>query len=696
VSEATVLRASIAVGVAAIVAYSLHAGGALGAGLSSGIPLGAAAAMTVGARRLGGRRALPWLAFAGGTAFLAGGDTIRNVRDLLGWATPTPSVADWVDLCGYPLLVIGFVLLVQGLDRGRNRAVLIDSAIVTLALATAVWGPYFQNVRSNGGSAFDTRITLAAYPTWGLLLLALATRFVFSHALRERWAPILLAAVILLLSADLVWAVVPVGSTAGGWVHRAWLLSYGLWGVAALRASTAAAVAKPVRVEEETPGSYRFLLLAVPVMAMPSAVITHLVLGRGLTLVDAAFGASMLVLVLLRFGSTVRGLDVARTNLIERNVALRKSEERFRWLFEDAAVGLATVDGEGRIVDVNEALCGIARTQKAGMVGRPFLDFVFPEDHGVVTEEFVAGLERGRIGPLERRLRVADGTEIWALTGFTVLPEQDVPMVVVNVQDITDRRRMEAELAVRNRELEEADRFKDELLSVVSHDLRTPLTSIMGYLELALEDVNATADERRGFLLVAQRNSERLHRLVDDLLFVSRAQAGHASLDLDVVDLGRIARRVVEAALPTAAAGGVEIVCEVDGVETVVADEHRVLEAVENLVSNGIKFTPPGGRVEVRVEGAGDAVAVRVGDTGSGIDEDDRRRLFDRFFRSTQSEGLPGAGLGLAIVKAIVDTHGGTVTVKSAFGEGSVFEIRFPRAGPGSGAGVRDSVEVAS
>ncbi len=439
-------------------------------------------------------------------------------------------------------------------------------------------------------------------------------------------------------------------------------------------------------VEEGRSARQRFLVLAVPVVAMPVAVVVHVVLGRGLTLVDAALGASMLALVLLRFGSTIWSLDVASKELAERNVRLRESEERFRRLFEDAAVGLATVDAEGRIASVNRALCAIARAPEEDLVGRRFFDFVFPEDVGVLSDDFAAGFAEGRIGPLERRFRAADGTEVWALAGLTVLPEQEVPLVVVNIQDIGDRRQFESELAERNRELEDADRFKNELLSVVSHDLRTPLTSIMGYLELALEDEHAIEGDRRGYLLVAQRNSERLYRLVEDLLFVSRAQAGHAALDLGVVEIGRVVGEVVAAALPVAAAGGVEIVCERDEAGTIVADEHRVAEAVENLVSNAVKFTPPGGRVDVRVEATGDAVAIVVADDGPGIEEDDRRRLFERFFRSVKSEGLPGAGLGLSIVKAIAETHGGSISVESTLGHGATFELRLPRSGPEQGA----------
>lgn len=227
------------------------------------------------------------------------------------------------------------------------------------------------------------------------------------------------------------------------------------------------------------------------------------------------------------------------------------------------------------------------------------------------------------------------------------------------------------------RELREQNRLKDELISVVSHDLRTPLTSIMGYLELALAPDTDTADARQ-FLEVVQRNTGRLHRLVEDLLFVSRVQSGKDSLDVGVVDIGEIAGHTVAAALPAAEAAEVGLVSDIRCRERTLGDEHRIAEALENLLSNALKFTPPGGQVTVWVGRVGDAIVTRVSDTGIGISEDDRRYLFDRFFRAPGTDGVPGAGLGLSIVKAIVDAHGGDVSAQSRVGSGTTFEVRLP------------------
>jgi signal transduction histidine kinase len=226
-------------------------------------------------------------------------------------------------------------------------------------------------------------------------------------------------------------------------------------------------------------------------------------------------------------------------------------------------------------------------------------------------------------------------------------------------------------------ELRDQNRLKDELISVVSHDLRTPLTSIMGYLELVAEEKDP--ETAKQFLDVVQRNTGRLHRLVEDLLFVSRVQSGREALELGPVCLGDLVRETVAASLPAADGSDVELTCTVETDDVVLLDAHRVAEVLENLLSNAVKFTPPGGRVAVFAgKEAGASLLLRVEDSGVGIADEDREHLFDRFFRASGADGIPGAGLGLSIVKAIVDAHGGEVAVSSVVGAGTTFDVRLP------------------
>ena len=250
-------------------------------------------------------------------------------------------------------------------------------------------------------------------------------------------------------------------------------------------------------------------------------------------------------------------------------------------------------------------------------------------------------------------------------------------------------------LSDQNRRLLELDRLKDEFLSLVSHELRTPLTSIRGYLDLVLdEEAGELNPEQRRFLKAVERNSGRLLRLVGDLLFVAQADAGRLTLERAKVDLAALAADCVEAARPVADQRSIELHLEAVPVPALVGDRGRLAQVLDNLVSNALKFTPEGGRVEVRTSTTDDHVYLEVEDSGIGIPAAEQPRLFDRFFRavSATEQAIPGTGLGLAIVKAIVEAHAGRIEVVSAPGKGTTFVVKLPLREARSA----DPVEVAA
>jgi len=229
--------------------------------------------------------------------------------------------------------------------------------------------------------------------------------------------------------------------------------------------------------------------------------------------------------------------------------------------------------------------------------------------------------------------------------------------------------------------LRETSRAKSDLVTVVSHNLRTPLTSIMGYLEL-LQDQEAgpVTEEQQEFLLIMRRNTSRLLAIANDLLFISRAEQHEIRLTPQEISLGRAASEAAEAQQLQARERAIDLQVTATAAPPIRADRERLGELIENLLSNAIKFTPPGGTVRVRTGPAGNRVRLEVSDTGAGISPSDQEHLFERFFRSPHMTGTPGAGLGLAIVKAIADAHGAAVTVSSTLGEGSAFLVDFPPA----------------
>jgi PAS domain S-box-containing protein len=246
---------------------------------------------------------------------------------------------------------------------------------------------------------------------------------------------------------------------------------------------------------------------------------------------------------------------------------------------------------------------------------------------------------------------------------------------------VVERTRAERALSEQNEQLRELDRMKDEFVALVSHELRTPLTSIRGYVDLlAGGRVGEIGDQQRRFLEIVGRNSARLLRLVDDLLFFSQARARGLELALEPLDVRDVARDAVEAARPSAEEKGIELSLSLDGRLPVQADRARLGQLLDNLLTNAIKFTAEGGRVDVSAARAESHAVVAVSDSGIGIPEEEQRDLFTGFFRSAAAteRAIPGTGLGLAIARTIVEAHGGSIDVASAEGAGATFTVRLP------------------
>jgi signal transduction histidine kinase/HAMP domain-containing protein len=244
----------------------------------------------------------------------------------------------------------------------------------------------------------------------------------------------------------------------------------------------------------------------------------------------------------------------------------------------------------------------------------------------------------------------------------------------------------------------ESERLKDEFLAGVSHELRTPLTSICGYLELVLEEESGTlTDEQRHFLSVVERSTQRLLRLVGDLLFVAQADAGALTLERTDVDLTQLVRQCVEAAGPQASAKNIGLSLETRPIPVTNADPARLAQLLDNLVSNALKFTPAGGQVLVRAFRENGRAVLEVEDSGLGIAAEEQERLFERFFRTRAASeaAIQGTGLGLSIAQAIAEGHGGEIGVTSAEGVGTTFRVELPLTGHGEASEIEPPRELA-
>jgi signal transduction histidine kinase len=231
-------------------------------------------------------------------------------------------------------------------------------------------------------------------------------------------------------------------------------------------------------------------------------------------------------------------------------------------------------------------------------------------------------------------------------------------------------------------DLRELDRTKTEFLSTVSHELRTPLTSISGFVELLFDPATgALNEEQERMLEIVERNTNRLRGLIEDLLTLSRIEAGTFRTvrePTDVADLVKAAVRAIRASASPDIA--VELSAPA-GPMLAQVDPRQIDRALVNLLSNAVKFTLPGGAVTVTAAEDGADIVVSVSDTGIGIPSGEQGRLFTRFFRAStaQRAAVAGVGLGLSITKAITTAHGGTLDLHSVEGTGTTFTLTLPR-----------------
>ncbi len=256
---------------------------------------------------------------------------------------------------------------------------------------------------------------------------------------------------------------------------------------------------------------------------------------------------------------------------------------------------------------------------------------------------------------------------------------------VANAELFGASQAQQAKLAEQNEQLRALDRMKDEFIALVSHELRTPLTSIMGFLELlADEEAGKLSDGQRKFVTVMHRNARRLLQLVGDLLFLAGLQSGELALEQEEVNLAALARSRVAEIMPRAGEKHVALTLVAHPLPAVRGDELRLAQLLDNLLSNAVKFTPPGGQVIVTVGSGDQQAAVTVCDTGIGIPVAEQGHIFERFFRAepATSQAIQGTGLGLTICKAIVDAHGGNITVQGDTGRGTMVRVRLPLRPP--------------
>jgi PAS domain S-box-containing protein len=383
--------------------------------------------------------------------------------------------------------------------------------------------------------------------------------------------------------------------------------------------------------------------------------------------------------------------ELSQTNVeLKEQIRQREeSENRHRFALEAGNLGTWVFDARANRAEVDERSLSLLGFSVEDFDGNTF-SRIHPEDVARVEKLLHKSLRENASFNAEFRVLRPDGKMLWShFTGQTQIDENgEAYCIVGNCRDITENKEAETEREellrkeqAARRDAEIANRLRDEFLATVSHELRAPLNSILGWGRL-LEKGNLDEKTTQKALGTIVRNAESQNRLIDDLLDVSRIISGKLRLEVLSVKPINIVEAAMETVRPAAEAKNITLeIHENQVVSHISGDPNRLQQVVWNLLSNAIKFTPNGGKVSVEIERANGCVEIRVSDTGVGIGKEFLPYVFDRFRQADTSSirKFGGLGLGLAIVRHLTEMHGGTVSATSdGENQGSTFIVSLP------------------
>jgi PAS domain S-box-containing protein len=637
---------------------------------------------------------LAWYLVAIGQAVFVLGDVITyNYDRFFGTEPPFPSIGDAFYLSVYPFLVAGILLLVRRRSPGRDRSSLIDSLIVAVGVGTLSWvflmAPYLHDETLT----IPQKLVSMGYPLMDLILLSMFVRLAVGSGRRPVAFFLIAASVMVLFVTDSIysWIVLHGGyDNTTGLLELGWGLFYLLWGAGALHPTM-----RQLDEGEERETRYprrRLVLLAAASILSPTVqwIQAFRQASQSEDVIVIASGTiTLFILVLIRLNGVM--VDISQYRQTERR--LRETEQRYRTLVEGmpAVVYIAEFgeDGPWRYISPQiETIFGFSRDE--WMSGaRAWRDHIVPEDRQLALDAELQLLQGEPRMQCEYRIRSGDGRLIWIREeAEPLLDDAGRPTQLQGVMyDITEQKQAEERL-MRALETEKdasahlrlLHEMQNSFLQAVSHDLRTPLTSILGnsitlerqYEEMAPEDA-------RDLLRRTTANARKLHRLLTNLLDLDRISRGVIEPSRTFIDVSRVAAGVLD----ELNAESHPVHLSATGPAHAYVDAGHVERVIENLVTNAIRYTPPGTPIWVVLENDEDGLLIRVDDAGAGVPAALRDTIFEPFRQGgEQVEHSPGVGIGLSLVARFAELHGGRAWVDEREGGGSSFNVFFPRVFP--------------
>ena len=628
----------------------------------------AVASVLVGVRLWRPPRPTGWYLLAAGLALFSAADAMWFLYDaVLHREVPGPSVVDLVYLSAYPLLAWGLVSLARAGHPGRSWGLLVEGGIFGMATFAIGWA--FLVEPALGDADGLAGWVYVAYPVADVVLLGVLAGTAFGAITRGRtWSyALLVAGVVFQLFGDIVYAIIEGadGYETGHWVDLTWLLSYGLLALAALDPSMQRLTGAGDHALRRF-GPARLVAVGLAAIAGPSALMLRQAPGiREFVFVATITG--MAALVLGRFLALTREREAAE-------VSLGWSEARLQQLVRSSSDVIAILDAGGHLVYANPA---------AGRYLDPasdadLLSLIHPDERPRICEQlaaagsWTAGEQRDQFRLQDLNGSWRDVESIWR----NLLDDPAVNGIVVNLRDVSERKRLEEEALDQARE---KSRMKSAFLANMSNEIRTPMNGVLGMAGLLLDtDLDAT---QRDYAHMLADSAESMVDIINDILDFSKIEAGKLEIEQREFDLRPVLEGVLGTFALRAGEKGLELVGDfaADLPAVVRGDRLRVRQVLSNLVANALKFTT-GGDVIVRARVDGRSLRFEVEDTGIGIHPADRARLFEPFEQADASTTriYGGSGLGLAICTQLVDLMGGEIGVTSQLGRGSTFWFALP------------------
>ncbi|MBI3315766.1 MAG: PAS domain S-box protein [Candidatus Omnitrophica bacterium] len=373
-----------------------------------------------------------------------------------------------------------------------------------------------------------------------------------------------------------------------------------------------------------------------------------------------------LVFLLYRKTKKTKGLltdrEEAKSTIEEQTKAAEDSRNRTLSILESMAEGVMVIDTRQRIVVLNSALARLFGFKKEEAYGRYYWE-VF-RDRGI-NEMFEACLQEKTAVKREHGLLLTD--LVFEIQVSPVLAQEKFLGAVAVFHDVTPIKKLE--------------RMKTEFVANVSHELKTPLTSILGFIETLKEGALEDPKNRMKFLQIIEDHSQKLYRLIEDLLVLSELESQKSGLKKESVDLEKMLVKMSEIFQRAMQAKEISFSYEVSPRPFLLTVDAKSFDQVfSNLLDNAVKYNEPGGRIHVKATRDPHEAKIEVSDTGIGIPKEDAARIFERFYRAEKSRSREtgGTGLGLSIVKHIVDRHAGRIEVSANMPKGSIFRIILP------------------